>query len=179
MRKLEIGSGNRPMEGYEHLDINPNCPCVEYVAPMDKVPAKDNTFDEVIATHVIEHQSWRDGKKLLTEWLRVLKPGGSVSVTTPNLRYIAEEYIKARNGEGEWRDDYNIMHPDEKAHLGLEGQPSPALWANFKLFSSTGEYDIHYACYDAETLSALFREAGATRVEVIHDTSSLGVKGYK
>jgi len=179
MRKLEIGSGNRPTEGYEHLDIDGSYPCVEYTAPMDNIPVEDNAFDEVIAVHVIEHQSWRDAKKILSEWLRVTKPGGSIMIITPNLRYIAEEYMKFRHGIEDWREDYNIMHPEEQAHLQSEGKPNVALWANFKLFSSTGGNDIHYACYDAETLSALFTEAGASRVEVEHDSSSLGIKGYK
>lgn len=180
MKRLEIGSGNRPLDGYEHLDINPDCPHVEYVAPMDDIPVEDNTFDEVNSIHVIEHQPWPNTLNTLQEWVRVLKPGGLVYIATPNLRFIAEAYMEAQKGNRtNFMRDYSIMHPLEQEKLCLNGIPNPALWANFKIMSSTGKWDQHFACYDADMLTALLKKAGCSKTEVIHDTDSLVVKGWK
>ena len=180
MRKLEIGSGNRPLEGYEHLDINPDAPHVEYVAPMDKIPVEDNAFDEIISVHVIEHQYWREGLNTLKEWLRVLKPGGELKIACPNLKFILEAYLDSLNGDdNKWMRDYKIMSKEEQQHLQINGKPNTALWANFKIMSSGGQWDQHYACYDSVSLCELLKEAGAKRTEIQHDGDSLVVKAYK
>jgi len=41
----------------------------------------DNSFDRLIATHVLEHIS--DPHRVLREWVRVLKPGGILSLLLP------------------------------------------------------------------------------------------------
>ena len=182
MRKLEVGCGQSPHPGYEHLDINPKLPCIEYVAPMNSIPVDDNTFEEVLAIHVIEHQSWREVFPTLKEWMRVLKPGGKIHIDTPNLRWIAQSYIDALNGNPkEFKNDYNIMQPGEIAHLkDRNGNILPSLWANFKIMSSTcNEWDIHNACLDASMLSDLCYKAGASKVDILQDGPTLSVEAYK
>jgi len=180
MKKLEIGSGNRPSEGFEHLDINPDCPCVEYVAPMDKIPTDDDSFDEIRAIHVIEHQLWRETLATLTEWVRVLKPGGTIFIATPNLRFICQAYIDARAGnEDYFRKDCDIMTDGERDIMSIDGSVDVAFWTNFKIMSSGGKWDQHFACYDATMLTDLFIKAGASKVETQHDGDSLVMKATK
>jgi predicted SAM-dependent methyltransferase len=179
MRKLEIGSGNRPQEGYEHLDIDPNCPHLEYVCPMDKISVEDNAFDEIISIHVIEHQSWRDGEKILREWYRVLNKNGMLYIATPNLKFIAEMYIDGIKGGRKWLQDYKILHEQEKEFININGVPSLDKWANFKIFSSTGGGDNHYALYDSKTLVALMEKVGFKDIIIQNDSDSLVIKGFK
>ena len=179
-RKLEIGSGNRPTKGYEHLDINPKCPHLEYVTEMNDIPVPANTFEEIIAIHVIEHISWRKVIPTLKEWVRVLIPEGKIRIATPNLRFITEAYLESRNNKPEtFLKDYEIMTKREKDKLQLEGKVNSTLWANFKLFSSSCKFDQHFACYDAETLSALLKLAGCRETEIIKDEESLVLEGTK
>ena len=179
MRKLEIGSGSRPQDGYEHLDLDPKCPHLEYVAPMDNIPVEDNTFSEVYSVHVIEHQSWRDTKKVLEEWYRVLAKEGTVYLATPNLKFITEMYIDGMNGGDRWIKDYNIMHPEEQAHIRINGIPNLAKWANFKLYSSTGNGDVHYACLDSKSIIEIMKEIGFQEITIQSDTDSLVVRAKK
>jgi predicted SAM-dependent methyltransferase len=177
VRKLEIGSGNRPSEGFEHLDFDPCLPHLEYCADFRNLDfIEDNTFDEILSVHCIEHIPWREIKKTVAEWIRVLKPGGKIRIATPNLRFICEAY--ASNND-DWKRDYNIMTPEEQAHLQLNGVPNKALWANFKLFSSSAGNDNHFACLTGETLSAYLQAAGCCYVQVTADTDSLVVDAIK
>lgn len=54
-------------------------------ADATKLPFKDNSFDRIIATEVLEHIS--DDQKAIAEMYRVLKPGGIAIVTVPNTNY--------------------------------------------------------------------------------------------
>ena len=54
---------------------------VDIVAPGDDLPFKDNTWDFVLASHVIEH--FYDPISAIEEWLRVVKPGGFVFMVVP------------------------------------------------------------------------------------------------
>lgn len=46
-----------------------------------RLPFGDNTFDRVVATCLIAHLS--DPEKAMSEWRRVLKPGGNLSIYVP------------------------------------------------------------------------------------------------
>src|SRR3972149_9150010 len=81
--KLEIGSGKRPTPGYTHLDIKP-LEGIDIVADARKIPLPDNECEEVYSHWVLEHFSYHDTFDLLTEWKRILKPGGIVKIITSN-----------------------------------------------------------------------------------------------
>lgn len=61
-------------------------------ASATKLPFTDRSFDLVIAISLIEHLTKNEAKKFIAEVKRILKPGGSVFLITPNfsspLRYI-------------------------------------------------------------------------------------------
>ena len=46
-----------------------------------KLSFEDNTFDRVIATHILEHV--QSPHEVLMEWTRVLKPGGVLTIVLP------------------------------------------------------------------------------------------------
>lgn len=177
MRKLEIGSGNRPLPGYEHLDIDPSCPKVDYVSSMDIVPVEDNVFDEIVSVHSIEHISWRKGIVALKEWHRVLKPNGRLYLATPNLRWLAKAYLE-NSSEG-WYADFNTLQPAEKEHLKIGKSYMHTLWANFKIFSSTAGGDNHFACYDVTLMTAILKEVGYTKIKVLEDGPALVMEAFK
>ena len=83
---LDLGCGDRYMEGaissaglsYTGLDIH------DVDLDKDKLPFEENTFDLVICLAVIEHLE--NPFHTLSEMLRVLKPGGTIYITTPNFQ---------------------------------------------------------------------------------------------
>ncbi|MEO8883873.1 MAG: class I SAM-dependent methyltransferase [Devosia sp.] len=64
------------------LEKRPLPPGVEVVGlPTGAIPFPDNSFDRLIATHVLEHIP--NPVSALEEWVRVLKPGGVLSIVLP------------------------------------------------------------------------------------------------
>lgn len=180
-RKLEVGSGNFPKEGYEHLDIQDKFPHLEYIAPMHDIPVEDNTFDELCSVHVFEHQVWNLVVPTLKEWLRVLKPGGKMEIYTPNLRWIAKSYLESRTGYStELFRDLEVFNDQQKGMVSIEDNIVDAgMWACFKLFSPGGFHNHHYLCYDATMLDMLLKKAGYVNFKVLFDMDYLGVEAYK
>ena len=178
VRRLEIGSGNRPTPGFEHLDFDPNLPDLQYCADFRNLTfIESDAFDEILSVHCIEHIPWREIKACVKEWVRVLKPGGRIRVATPSLRFICEAYSSPTDEI--WMKDYNIMTPEEQGHLQIDGVPNKALWANFKLFSSSAGFDNHFACLTGENLCAYLKEAGCSQARITADVDSLVVDAVK
>ncbi len=51
-----------------------------------KLPFRDKSIDFTICSEVIEHLKKSDGEKFIKEVERVMKPGGRVIITTPNIK---------------------------------------------------------------------------------------------
>lgn len=91
MKKLNIGCGKDFRDGYINIDI------VDYggnvVHDLNKVPYpfEDNTFNEILASHVMEHLN--NFNSTVTELHRILKPNGILTVYAPfflNTKYFGE-----------------------------------------------------------------------------------------
>lgn len=61
----------------------------------EKIPVADNTFDYVYTSHLIE--DFKDTKKGLEEFIRILKPGGNLILVFPDQK-VYEAYCK-RTGQ--------------------------------------------------------------------------------
>lgn len=174
--KLNIGCGYRILPGYENADINPDLPNIDIVCSLDKIPVEDGVFDEVFASHCIEHVPFALGQKALAEWLRVLNVGGVAIIDTPNLRRNAGRYIA---DDDSWKRDFDNLTPAEQERLKLNGVPNKTLWFIFKAFSSEHLYDVHYLNYDWELLSECCKLAGFSKVDLVQTEPSLMVKAWK
>ncbi len=58
-----------------------------------RLPLPPNTFDAVNACHVVEHLTPDECKEFLSEILRVLRPGGILRISTPDLETACAEYL--------------------------------------------------------------------------------------
>jgi predicted SAM-dependent methyltransferase len=58
-----------------------------------RLPFKDEVFDEIYASHIIEHFDFIKGFDVLSEWRRVLKTGGKLTVETPDFLGLCRRFI--------------------------------------------------------------------------------------
>ena len=56
------------------------------------IPLRDGVADFIYSSHFLEHLFRQDGKKLLEESFRVLKPGGTIRIVVPDLAYALSLY---------------------------------------------------------------------------------------
>lgn len=132
--KLNIGGGKKTINGYKTIDRANG----QEAFPL---PNKDNSVDEIYASHVLEHFPHGQLLPVLQDWVRTLKPGGRVRLAVPNLRWIAQQQLTL--------DKY-----DGKA----------GMLAAFLMGGQTDANDFHHSTFTPEQMTALMETAGLESV---------------
>jgi predicted SAM-dependent methyltransferase len=87
--RLNIGCGYNVLQGWMNVDLVGGRRGTIYMDVTRPLKLPDNTFDGILCEHLIEHLAEADGRHLIGEILRVLKPGGRVRIVTPDLETFA------------------------------------------------------------------------------------------
>ncbi|NEQ68059.1 MAG: methyltransferase domain-containing protein [Symploca sp. SIO2D2] len=158
--KLHIG-GKHPHPDWKIIDIESR-PEVDYIAnASDLSQFASNSADAIYASHVLEHFYYGLNNELintLTEWHRVLKPGGQLFISVPDLSTLCWLYLNP-----------NLM-PLERHHL-----------MRIIFGGQTNIHDVHKVGFDFEILAMYLEEVGFQEYEQIsefnlfNDCSSLRI----
>lgn len=89
---LHIGCGKNTLDHWLNTDFFPDDSDVMHLDATRAFPLEDNSFDYIFTEHMIEHVSYCDGLSMLRECCRVLKDGGKIRITTPDLRFLIDLY---------------------------------------------------------------------------------------
>lgn len=143
LKKLEIGSGNKPKPGYIHFDIRSDIGA-DVVGDAKTLPFKEEEFEEVFSRFFLEHLLRADIKKCLKEMHRVLQKNGKVIVIVPNLAYFCKLFVEETGQKKGWA--LNKMY-------GFENYPE----------------DHHNFGFDFEILEIYLKEAGFSNITQIKD----------
>ena len=136
--KLNLGSGNKLQEGYENIDGHGYEGTIN--RDIRKLPYADESIDEVYSKDVLEHFGWREWRDVLTEWVRVIRPGGVIKLRFPDIvRLIANyqnEILRIGDREEEVREQLLKNNFNRFIQLAFGNQDFPA---NTHLTGLTGE----------------------------------------
>lgn len=127
--RLNLGAGEHSLPGFHNLDAKTGDALYPLAWP-------DNSVDEIRASHVLEHFGRAEIQPILREWVRCLKPGGTLKVAVPNFQTIAEWY--------------------------LAGQQAPI--EGYLMGGQTDALDFHKTIFDREELYTALRQAGLIAV---------------
>ena len=155
-KKLHIGCGQTPIPGWLNTDYFPTVKGVLRLDATQPFPFQDNTFDFIFSEHMIEHVPYDKGLFMLRECFRVLRVGGVIRLSTPNLEFLISLY-------NEGRSDLESSYIDwamEGFNLDKNSPVSrPALVVN-NFVRAWG----HMFIYDDKTLSASMARAGFVEI---------------
>lgn len=183
MRRLEIGPGSVRIEGFETLNVVAT-PVTDHVGDARRPPFDDATFDEVYSSHCIEHIEWFEVEDTISQWVRILKPGGTLEVHTVDgyamMRSLIdlEEIGETTRKAGTWKRD---LHHDD-----------PYKWAvgrllNYAKRGEGGTHWMHRAILTPRYLRLCFEQAGLIGIEPVaeprgakkHAAINMGLRGVK
>lgn len=183
MRCLEIGPNKGRIPGFETLDIMKS-PIVDHVGDARRPPFRDNTFDLVYSSHVIEHIEWDEIEHAIKQWVRILKPGGWLEIHTVDARRIMAALLHL-DETGEWTG------PDPTWREKQTGG-DPYVWCVARLMNfpkGGNEYQKHRALITPNYLRRCFERAGLVDLAPLtrddargsrhHAFINLGLKGRK
>ena len=94
---LNLGCGFNFHKEWINMDMNSNSPYVISHNILKKIPFHSNQFDVIYNSHVLEHFPKEKVSNFVRECFRVLKPGGIMRVSVPDLENIVNEYLKLLN----------------------------------------------------------------------------------
>jgi len=159
-RRLHFG-GKLRSEDWEVLDANP-APYVDHLGDAsDLARFADNTFSAIYASHVVEHFDYTGAlAKTLTEWRRVLIPGGQLWVSVPDLDVLAQLFLAKELTANE---RFFVMRMMFGGHVD--------------------QYDYHVVGLNQEFLSGFLHGCGYVNLRTVpscnlfQDTSSMLFKG--
>jgi predicted SAM-dependent methyltransferase len=125
--KINFACGRQVLDGYFNVDAvrHPKAPrdpelihAVQFDAAgkvMNPLPLEDGCADELFAAHIIEHVHEWEAPALVSEWNRLLKPGGLLIVECPDIEKAAKNLLAGMApqwcyfpfyGDGSHRDPY-------------------------------------------------------------------------
>lgn len=103
---------------------------------------KDNSIDDIVAFHVLEHFTMEEGTAVLIKWSKLIVRGGILRICTPNIMEICRRILNIK------RHKENYLNINSSCRL---------------LFGShnRGAYlDGHKSCWPSDTLLTLFSSLG-------------------
>ena len=154
--KLHIGCGDNELAGWLNTDLHPKPNQVSLNAER-RFPFADNAFDYVYSEHVIEHLTLPEGRVMLGECWRVLRPDGVLRIVTPDLLKLTDLLAGPQTPLQRDYVAYSIKQ------YGTAGSPARGIHVlNHFRYRSWG----HRFIYDADTLVNQFQDAGFTGVVI-------------
>lgn len=128
------------------------------------LPFGDGSIAGINVSHMLEHFTRDDGRRLLADCRRVLEPNGCLRISCPDLRRYAVAYANAdatffERADISWANRYRGLTTFGDRFIGKA-------YDNDIMFG-------HKWFYDAESAMLLAREAGFARVEerAMHESS--------
>lgn len=154
MRRLDIGCGLRPRDGYESVDIRPLAG-IQHVCSADTLPFDTESVDAIYSRHLIEHLTLREFLVTLEEWSRVLKPGGELYIVCPNILWHFSQVLKGTHA--------SFYEKESGANDRYWGFGSIYGWQQ-------DEYDVHKFGYYFALLNDILEEFGFTDIRDMTDS---------
>lgn len=154
MIKYHLFCGDKYKPGWVNVDIRPlGDVCANLLDQnyWDK-EIKDNSVDFFFQEHAIEHFSAKDGKWLLSQCYKKLKPGGVLRIATPDLAEVVHDCYTGQWRSAKWLTEVpqgkTITTMAEYLNIGMR------------------DWD-HKFLYDEETLKKYLIEVGFTYENII------------
>lgn len=149
--RLNIGAGDTVIPGFTAIDrkLGTEAYPLAYA---------DDSVEEIRCVHMLEHLSFGEALQALEEWRRVLRPGGRLRISVPDVRKIA---------------------------FRMEADPT---WAYYLMGGQMDANDFHKSAYDEHRLRGYLEQFGFHDVRpwssentdlAAFDAISLNLEGVK
>ena len=149
--RLHVGCGLNILDGWLNCDLNPKRPDVLPMDATKRFPFDDGKFDYVYSEHFVEHIDYAGGQNIFRECYRILKPGGIIRITTPDLAFLVGLYSKNQTDQQrayiEWATKNFIKNAPAARDVYVINKFFYCDWG-------------HQFIYDKESLAAALSSAG-------------------
>jgi len=96
--KLNIGCGKKYEPNYCNIDLHESLVADKLMSAVN-LQFEDNSSEEIKAVQLIEHLTFFEAIYALSEFYRVLEPGGKLIVETPDLKKVCQHYLNSNDDQ--------------------------------------------------------------------------------
>jgi SAM-dependent methyltransferase len=89
--RLDLGAGRRVRAGFIAMGR-------DYGTEIFPLAYRDDSVDEIVASHVLEHFPHSQVQAVVRDWARALKPGGRMRLAVPDFGLLALDYLSGSIG---------------------------------------------------------------------------------
>lgn len=95
--KLHLGCNLKKIHGFTNVDIRPevNPDLVDDCAKLEKI--ENESVDVIYTCHMLEHLKREESKQALNRYWEVLKNGGEIYISVPDIEMICRHYVLYRD----------------------------------------------------------------------------------
>lgn len=158
MDKLHWGCGPIYLDGWVNMDMSQGHK-TDVLGNILSSHFDENRFDVIYACHAYEHISFpNDAVEALNRMYRWLKPNGVLRIAVPDLELAVKAYVTTGDLKFLYGGDFKAYyHKDTKAE-------------RLNFFVKAWQHEF---CYDFETLSGMFADAGFRNIKKMQPNESL------
>jgi predicted SAM-dependent methyltransferase len=144
--RLHVAAGTNRLDGWLNTDIFPHLSLL-FLDATHRFPIRDSIVSYIFSEHFIEHVPRHAAQAFFRESLRVLKPGGVLRISTPDVQALSEAYLN---------------NPEQAHLLNERNRGLGYQYASYPIdiLNTAFKEDFHVCLYDAQTLQQLLGEAG-------------------
>jgi SAM-dependent methyltransferase len=149
------------------LDIDPSVHPDILCSMTDMQPVAASSIDAIWSSHNLEHLNRHEVPVALAEFMRVLRPGGQMLLTLPDLQRIAE--LVAADGL------------EDEAYRSPSGPITPLdmIYGHTPSLARGNQHMAHKTGFTARTLGRLLNDAGFAGVTLQREGFALWARAYK
>lgn len=125
---------------------------IEFADAAKRIPVPDESASVIYTSHMLEHLSREDAKMFLEESKRVLKRGGIIRISVPDINHIIGLYKSHKDAD--------------KLMTDMHTTAPPVVNIKDKIKLLVNGYRHHQWMYDGESLSKLMVDRGFHNVKV-------------
>ncbi len=146
--KLHLGCGYNIKDGYINIDKYIDAPGVQQLDILN-LPYPDNSVDEILSEHLVEHLPFKDEEKFWCECCRVLKPGGKLITETPDMEWVCSQFLKANDS---FKAFYQVGSNDHYFGNGVDSNQRWGVLTTLLFGNQNGKGQYHHNGYTEQKL---------------------------
>lgn len=161
--KLHLGCGKNIKPGYINIDKYVDLPGVEKIDILN-LPYSDNSVNEILAEHLIEHIGFADEERFWMECARVLKPGSKILTETPDFEWLCKQFLEAEDAFTEF---YKVGATNHYFGNGISLSHRWGAITTHFYGNQNGDGQFHKNAYTAPKLARIAKILNFTNCNII------------
>ena len=174
--RLNLGGCGEKVATYINTDLYPN-PNVQEVFSLDNIPYDTGTVHALYSEHSLEHLGHDAARNAITEWVRVLRFGGDLTLKVPDLEICCKKFAEASEEKNRRTGQNHIISERDWYKFtiygyqrGLKNEPAEAQYHKTgftktglqELLTSQGFVNISIKEYDGNSTPSIEVKAIST-----------------